>query len=40
MLGERKTYQYLGIVEADTMKQVEMTILKMAEGRNYVRRMA
>ena len=24
MLGEKETYEYLGILEADTIKQVEM----------------
>ena len=36
MLGENETYKYLGILEADAIKQVEM---KDKIGKEYLRRI-
>ena len=35
MLGEKETYKYLGILEADTIKQAEM---KEKMKKDYLRR--
>ena len=39
MLGEKETYKYLGILEADTFKQVEMKEkIKKEESEIYTRK--